>query len=543
MSKNLAEERMLTARDALAGLYPPTAGQEPGGLPFKKLLAAIFRWRWVVVGISAIGASVGLFLAVTTPNTYVSEGTFLFTSSGSESINVDLTRSSDPKGEAIAANAVHVLKAETLLRRVAARVTPEVILKPYQPDDRFASGVSSLLHRIQRDWNAVDVAGSTIDDALKVLRKRLGVDRSRLSDVLIANYTAHDEKLAQHILSVYMEEAKKWHQEQYDDPKVYEEVKKRADDAVTARNVSARKLRDFLEREAHVQNTFEFELEHLRADEAEASKLVRDNEQAIEGGQRQIAELEKRLATLSPTMIVHRRLPTIKTVEGIQDEISKLVVQRTRVSVGSAQSADLKAIDDNIEGLRQKVRQIVEDARTAPEFDLEETNPDYVKANDKLGELRNQIVVDQAISAQLQKNRAAVGSRLRKLLDLEPKYAELRDAATRADDDTRSSADALQKAELKRQLQLGNFSSLKVIDDASLPLEKEGPNRFKLIASGLVVGLFLALGFVLARTLPDRTVRTPADLETLEGVPVIGVLPRFDNRNMRRHLLTRVRGW
>ncbi len=542
MTKNLAEERLLTAREALLGAYPPAAGQEPGGLPFKKVLAGVFRSRWFVSGCAGLGCVIGSFLAVTTPNTYVSEATFRCTTSGSESINVDLTQSSDPKGEAIAANAVHVLKADTLLRRVATKVTPEEILRPYQPDDHSAAGLGALLHRFQRDWNAVDVAGATVDDALKVLRKRLNVDRSRLSDVLVADYTSNDPKLAQKILAVYMEEAKRYHQEQYDDPKVYDEVKKRTEDSQRSKDATARQLKEFLEREAHVQ-TFEFELERLRTDEAEASARVVENQLAIDSGTKQIEQLQANLAKLLPTTTVHRRMPTIKIVEGIQEEVQKLQIQRARVSAESAGSADVEAIDRRLETLRRSIEQIAKESLSAPEYDLQEDNPDYFKAKDKLADLRNQLIADQAITPQLTKRKGDYTARLRRLLELQPRYLELRDAAVRADEDVRAAGAALRQADLKRELQLGNFSSLRVIDDASLPLEKEGPNRLKLILGGLVVGLFAGLGLVLIRTMPDQTVRVPGDLEALDGVTVIGVMPRFDGRNVRRHVATRMRGW
>jgi hypothetical protein len=55
--------------------------------------------------------------------------------------------------------------------------------------------------------------------------------------------------------------------------------------------------------------------------------------------------------------------------------------------------------------------------------------------------------------------------------------------------------------------------------------------------------LFAGLGAIILRTVPDRTVRLPEDLERLDGVAVIGVMPRLDGRNLRRHHATRMRGW
>jgi uncharacterized protein involved in exopolysaccharide biosynthesis len=545
MSKHLAEERLFLAREALAHASSPPADGDSGTMPLRKLLASAFRWRRLVAGCVALGATVGAFLAVTTPNTYVSEGTFLFSATGSESINVDLTRSDETKAEAIAANAVHVLQAESLLRRVVARVTPAEILVRYHPEDQGATGLAALLHAIQRDWNAVDVGEVSAEEALKVLRKRLVVDRSRLSEVIVASYTANDWRLAQKVLAVYMEEAKKWHQEQYDDPKVHAEVRKRADDAVTSRESATRALRDFVEKQAQVQSTFEFELERQRLAEAEAAARLRDNQLAVECAQRQVAELEKRLQTLPPTITVRRRLDSSRAVEVFQEEIAKLETERARAQVESAQEkpTEVALLDQRIARLRAGLQKTLEAQRSAPEVDLETSNPEYTAATELLGRLRNELSGHRAVAGQLQKHRADAGSRLRRLLDLEPQYVALRDALSRADDDMRRSADALAKAELKRQLQLGNFSSLKVLDDASLPLEKEGPDRLKLILGGLVIGLFVGLGLVVLRTVPDRTVRTPGDLEALDGITVVGVLPALDGRNLKRHLATRARGW
>ncbi|MFT4516373.1 MAG: capsular polysaccharide biosynthesis protein [Planctomycetota bacterium] len=73
-----------------------------------------------------------------------------------------------------------------------------------------------------------------------------------------------------------------------------------------------------------------------------------------------------------------------------------------------------------------------------------------------------------------------------------------------------------------------------------MPLEKGGPNRGKLLIGGLFVGLILGLGLVVLRALPDRVVRTRDDLE---GLAVIGVIPRLDRTNLRRHTAMREQAW
>ena len=129
-----------------------------------------------------------------------------------------------------------------------------------------------------------------------------------------------------------------------------------------------------------------------------------------------------------------------------------------------------------------------------------------------------------------------------RLRELEPKHTELREALDRAVLDVKRTSESLAMAERKRQLQLGNYSSLKTIEQASLPLEKEGPDRGKLMIGGLVVGLLLGIGVIVLRTLPDSTVRASVDLEVIDGLDVIGALPKLGNRNVRRHEAVKVRG-
>jgi capsular polysaccharide biosynthesis protein len=63
------------------------------------------------------------------------------------------------------------------------------------------------------------------------------------------------------------------------------------------------------------------------------------------------------------------------------------------------------------------------------------------------------------------------------------------------------------------------------------------------VFGGLLAGLFLGIGLVLTRTVPDSTVRDREDLEGMDGIAVIGVMPRLDARNLRRHRALREQGW
>lgn len=545
MSKNLAEEQLAVARELMRGTHALPTGSDPTGLPLRKLVAAAFRSRLLLVTTVLLSVSIGTFLAVTTPNTYLSQGKFLFTASGSEAIAVDPTAGGATEGVALASAAAHVLKANELLRRVAEEVTPSVLLAPYQPEDDSSTGLGALLHKVQRDWNAGEVKEASLDDALRVLAKRLQVDRLRNTDVLLVTYAAHDPQLAQRVLSVYMDKAKKWHQEQYDDPRAHAAIVKSAGEARSSREGAALALRSFLVKEARVKTSFEFELTQVLAAEANASSQVEANLLSITGMRRQIQTLGKRLEATKPMRKVRRRMSSNVAVERFMDEIASLQLRRTNVlltAVGSTSQEDVAAIDKRIAALQMDLGQAQKRQSEAPEFDVDEANPDYVTLRGALAKLRTDLLAAEVMTNQYREIHESSAAELKRLRELEPRHQALSEALDRAVLDVTRTSESLVAAERKRQLQLGNYSSLKAIEAASLPLEKEGPNRAKLLIGGLLVGLFLGITFVFLRTLPDSTVRDRGDLEAIDGLAVIGVLPKLDGRNVRRHEAARVRG-
>ena len=79
-------------------------------------------------------------------------------------------------------------------------------------------------------------------------------------------------------------------------------------------------------------------------------------------------------------------------------------------------------------------------------------------------------------------------------------------------------------AKTKRMLNLAEVSSLTPVQQPT-PAIKDGPSRGKIAITGLLIGLFIGLGFAFVRTITDRVVRGPEDLEDLNAGPVLATLP------------------
>ena len=79
----------------------------------------------------------------------------------------------------------------------------------------------------------------------------------------------------------------------------------------------------------------------------------------------------------------------------------------------------------------------------------------------------------------------------------------------------------------------------RILSLAIPPLDPSGPNRRKVVAIALVLGLTVGLGIVVLAEAASRTVRAAAELTEAFGLPVLAILPRL-GRSSGKRLLQRL---
>ncbi len=549
MTKNLADELQRTARQALAGLQPVAQGDEFGGLPFRRLVAAVFRGRYLLFGTTLLGLLIGLFLAITTVNTYVSEGRFQFTATGAERLRVDTASAAETSQEMMAAGATYILSNNDLLERVVKRLGPNRILQPYEPGKGEENGVKSLFFRIQRDWNMTREEDRTPEAALRHLKRTIVVDAPRYSGMLVATCVANNPELAREILATWMDEAKRWHIETYDDTKSYDAAKRRYEESKTALDTANKAMAEFLVRKAKVLS-FDADKERLEVELGGANGRESDLRSAIKSMEEEIRGLKAMLdgpnaLPLTVKMKVKQSSASQEAITRLEQDIvaKEVELRQLRSAVLNQDSSDVRRLTGTIKSMKEQREEMKRELASAPLVEEEVDNPLRRKAQE------DQLTREGELSAARARLEAAISLRtekeneLRRLIELEPEYSRLVADRLSADSDVRATEALWKQAQEKRVLGEGNFSSLKPIQNASLPLEKEGPNRGKLIFGAFAVGLFLGLGVLVLRALPDDVVRTRDDLERIEGLAVIGVMPSLDGKNLRRHSALREQGW
>lgn len=75
------------------------------------------------------------------------------------------------------------------------------------------------------------------------------------------------------------------------------------------------------------------------------------------------------------------------------------------------------------------------------------------------------------------------------------------------------------------------FNNIRVVDDATSTKAPVRPNVPMNVAVGTVAGLLLGLALAFLREFSDRSVKTPADVESTLGTTCLGLLPEIDSRD------------
>ncbi|MCR9246264.1 MAG: hypothetical protein NXI31_14630 [bacterium] len=547
MTKSINDELQQTARQALAGMHPVRPGEEPGGLPLRRLLAAVFRARYLIFGTTLFGILVGTFLAITTANSYVSTGKFVLSAAGAEATRVETNRSIETSQETIGTAATYILSTDELLRRVVKRVGPERILAPYQPASEGASAARAFFYNIQRNWNATKTEDMTPDEALKHLRNTIVIDRPRFTDVLVATCEANNPELAQEILSAYLDEARKYHIEVYDDLEAYNDAEKTAKASLEVRNRARDALREFLKK----NQLADFEVDKERLQEAEINAATRaakvKDDLDIKRGVYQKFSEQLEGPNAIKRMKTEKRPEDVASgaLEELNRQLARLMVERAEATarLRDPNNSEIKNYTRQISSTRDAMNALREDQRNAEEISVEVENPAWVDADRERREAQNDITRLESEHASAKEIDKAAKVALKRVLDLEPEFQKLSADLKLAEQALESAQITWDAAQRKKALGQGNYSSLKPAEAASVPLEKVGPNRGKFLLASTFVGLFLGLGLVLLMALPDTVVRTRNDLEGIEGLGVIGVMPRLEGRNLKRHAYRRKRGW
>ena len=176
--------------------------------------------------------------------------------------------------------------------------------------------------------------------------------------------------------------------------------------------------------------------------------------------------------------------------------------------------------------------------------------PKVIEVNRQLRQTRSavRVEIDRALAQSKQEFLAASNRErsLRDAFDNQKRAAtSLREQSIRFTqlkqeaDSNRALYDSLsQKLKEAKFTSTIRSSNISVIDKARPPSSPSQPNKRKNLLLGLMMGLVSGLGLALLLEALDRTVRTPEEVEEVAGLPSLGTIPLFAERNEEKQSKT-----
>ncbi len=526
--------------------------------PRRALLLPLWRGRKLVLALTLLGIAGGVLYGSIRPNSYRSVGKLMIRAGAREELTPEMSVTGNASGYGMGGRNVvndelHLLSAMQVFEEAARIVTPAEVFRPYDPselDRADTSAVLALFHGWQSWWfrNASgpsDLPKHPIDEcdecrraAAQAMARNLSLQAEPGSNVITVSYTTHDAQLAQKVVAAFLEAAIAHHRKIYETNTTLEflggHMEQSLRDLTTAEN-------DFTNFKTEC-GVFDFEnqqrtliteiqllegqtsqdqarLEELRARTTELNTLVASFPATIE------ERTEHNPQPNPDRTVLKQRIFTL------QDSLAAL----ERRVVGTSHERDVE---------RDQLTQQLENANKAlleqPEFvDAGPSvrvlpNPRRERLTQLLDDGRTELSALEAASTVRSGHLTDLRARLQSLAQCEPRFHSLEVTSTEARRRYEGFRSTHERASLMGSMDQLEMSNLRRIQEASLPNEKEGPLRGKLLLLGVLLGGVAGCGLAFVRQLFDHRLHDATEVEQLLGLTVLGVFPQLRSGSGKR---------
>src|SRR5262245_39164869 len=512
------------------------------GLSTDQLLESLRRTRSWIFLLALVGMAGGCFLAIVTPNSYMSVGKVMVRWGSREQTTTDAVDSpqratASSRNEDIQTE-IQMLSAPIVFERTVRALGAITILDagdPTHADDETTPAPVRWFHVAQRWWferGIADVAPAgccpdhtcprCIDAAVRTLLTRVTIQQSPGTSVIdIAGIASRPED-ARKLVDALLAQIHERHREFFASDTAYDFLASRMNQAKEARDTAAVRLSD-TRQQCGVYDLLSQRNSLLKERDA-LEALARGQQTELRSIGSQLALYARWMAAAKDQKPETIQVPApnplyetrMKHIEGLRSQRDALLGTRL------PDSPDVLEID----------RQIAAATTT-----LNET-PTYVMVNSttnsaaqvaKLqGEIESLLARKsglEAASESVAAHRVALNDALDKLVNCEP---DLRAKEKELETKTAAAAhytEAFDRYAVTKELDAAKMSNLRQIQAATLPIEKFAPNRKLFVALGLLLGGGAGLLLAFLRAAFDRRLRSAADVERRLGVRVICTLP------------------
>ncbi len=505
------------------------------------------RSRAVIGAMFLVGTLGGVFVSLIQPNKFISTGQFMVRSGAREQSTPESTVDTQfaTRGNfGGGADEVHLLSDPEICRRVAQEVGPENILQPYDPaseDTEQTNGFLRFIHRFQSTWfkslspvsdeDKKTHSPAAIEAAMTLIQNNLTLDCERNSNVVVVGYATHSPALAQRVVSAFLRAGQIRHSEVYAPGRQLSLVSEQAQQAATQYEAAASTFEaakaecgfyDITVQKKDLITRIALHEAQLKDDETHLKSL----DSQIQFITDEIGKTPQTVATTLPLQPMPNPKYTELTssIAKLNDELGKLG------DVYSPNSAEYKRRDKD---LRDRLGKL-ETERNATPFQITTESTAVTSIQNPVYEdlVKRRIEIEQqrrGLAESIRANRGSLkeeNATLEKLLLCEPSHLKMAQDVEYLAQQLKRLTTARDNTEVLNLVNRdATMSNLLVLQEATLPAEKAGPVRAKIVGVGIALGLFLGLGIAMLRFMLDTKLRSRERAERLLGLHVLAVVP------------------
>lgn len=512
------------------------------GLSSDQLLDALRRTRSWIILLAVLGLAGGGFLAIVTPNSYMSIGKVMVRWGSREQTTTDAvegpvhatasSRSEDIQTE------IQMLTAPVVFERTVRALGAGTILAAGDPsaeDDAKTPAPIHWFHVAQDWWFGRGVANIVpggccpdhscprcIDAAVRTLQSRVAIAQSPGTSVIDVCGVAGSPEDARKLVDALLEQIQERHRDFFATDPIFQMLSTQMEEAKTARDNAAFSLADSRQ-QCHVYD-LPAQRNALLKEKDDINVQERTQRTELNSISAQLALYAKWIGIAKERKPEKIQVPAPNpTYDAIGKHIVELQAKReTLLGTHLPDSGEVKELDRQIDAANASL------TTTQPTIMVEGSSNPMLEVTRMQGEVERLLARKSGLEAAQQTvaaHRLALDEDLDKLASCEPDLkGKEKDLETKSAAASRYT-DAFDRYAVTKALDAAKMSNLRQIQAATLPFEKSGPNRKLFVAGGVMLGA--GIGFVLAFLCAafDRKVRSARDLERRLGVRVICTMP------------------
>jgi len=548
----LGRHASVATRDA----DPLSEGGGSTPLPFDSRVVFVYgiaRSRVMILGLTVLGALVGLVIGASMPNVYTSEAKLRNQASARQMITDETVMGVADDEWSRRRTAPGILDLIDLLRdpaiyeRVARELGPREVLRVEDPSrsPRNAGLAGSIMHQLQGvlirfkglDNPCANGEGPLCQQtAVKTLLGSVEILPVKDTNLLHITYTASSPQKAQLVLNALIEGFLQHHIDVFGASGKLAELKEQFDNEhqkLTQLNNEYRAYQeecgfwdidgDYLDAVAALRLR-DANIAQLEVDGKRLSQYVTTLEGQLNGDSSALGG-----KALNPywEALVKRRQEALAVIADLESRPSLVTTAQRQLEAARTERSA-------VEGQLLETPQFTSDPYAAAL--AAQNNPVIAEAQLELAKSKSNLAALADQVAEERKQKLSLEQRLKKIRECQPQH-ELH----------RATLDNAQKKFTRISQQIPELDTLALLDqegrsnlarfrEASLPFEKDGPNRTKPLGLGLFGGLVLGICFAALRQLSDRRIRYRETIEREFDLNVLCVVPEVAGLEDGRHV-------